>query len=67
MEKATYHDHLTRLREVFPGCEVISVPQAAKFCGCKPETLRGNKTFPMKKLGRYYRVPLINFARWLAG
>lgn len=35
MEKATYHDHLTRLREVFPGAEVISVPQAAKFCGVK--------------------------------
>ena len=66
MEKATYHDHLTRLREVFPGAEVISVPQAAKFCGVKPETLRSNKTFPMMKMGRYYRVPLINFARWLA-
>lgn len=66
MEKATYHEHLTRLREIFPGKESISVPQAAKVCGCKPETLRAAKGFPMVKVGRYHRVMIINFARWLA-
>jgi hypothetical protein len=66
MEKATFHDHLSRLREVFPDQESISIPQAAKFYGCKPETLRADKTFPAKRCGRYYRVMLINFARWLA-
>ncbi|MGM9566535.1 hypothetical protein [Evtepia sp.] len=70
MEKATYHEHLTRLREVFPGVESITVPEAAKFYGCKAQTLLGDKTFPAKKWGksgRYHRVMLINFARWLAG
>lgn len=67
MEKATYHDHLTRLREVFPDCESITIPQAAKFYGCHPDTLRSDRTFPAKKCGRYSKVMLINFARWLAG
>lgn len=66
MEKATFHDHLTRLREVFPDRECISIPQAAKFYGCNPNTLRQDKTFPAKKVGRYHKVTLINFARWLA-
>lgn len=69
MEKATFHDHLTRLREVFPDCESITVPQAAKFYGCKPSTLLADKTFPAHKTGqrgRYHRVMLINFARWLS-
>ena len=33
MEKATYHEHLTRLREAFPGAESITIPQAARFFG----------------------------------
>lgn len=66
MEKATYHEHLTRLREVFPDCEMISIPQAARFLKCAPVTLRQNKTFPARQMGRHLRVSLINFARWLA-
>ena len=66
MEKATFHEHLTRLREVFPDCETISIPQAAKFYGCHPNSLRRSKTFPARQMGRYARVTLINFARWLA-
>ena len=66
MEKATYHEHLTRLREAFPGAESITIPQAARFFGCDPRTLRGDKTFPAKKCGRCALIPLINFARWLA-
>ena len=40
MEKATFHDHLTRLRELFPERETITVAEAARLVGCKPQTGR---------------------------
>lgn len=69
MEKATFHDHLTRLRELFPERETITVAEAARLVGCKPQTLRESRDFPMKPVGRakrYHVVPIINLARWMA-
>ncbi len=69
MEKATFHDHLSRLRELFPERETITVAEAARLVGCKPQTLRESRDFPMKPVGRakrYHVVPIINLARWMA-
>ena len=67
MEKSAYHDHLTRLREKFPGQETINLKDAASYCGIDYRTLQAEKSFPVKRLGaRLYIVPIINLARWLA-
>lgn len=66
MEKATFNAHLSRLQEVFPGKETITIPDAAKFCGCDPRTLRADRSFPAKKFGNKMKVSVINLARWLA-
>lgn len=66
MEKQTYHAHLQALREHFPGVEMIPVKDAAAYVGCDPRTLKADRSFPIKKLGRFYSVSLINLARWLA-
>ena len=66
MEKATFHAQLTALREKFPEGELIFLKDAAKYIGCHYTTLQADKTFPIKRIGRYYMVSIINLARWLA-
>lgn len=66
MEKATFHEQLTALREKFPEGEMIGIKEAAKYVGCDYRTLQADKTFPLKRLGRSCMVSIINLARWLA-
>ena len=66
MEKATFHAQLTALREKFPEGELICLKDAAQYVGIDYRTLQGDRTFPMKKMGRKYMVSVINLARWLA-
>ena len=66
MEKATFHEELTALREKFPETELIGIRDAAKYIGCDYRSLLADRTFPLKKIGRHYKVSIINLARWLA-
>lgn len=66
MEKATFHEQLTALRERFPEGELIGIKAAAQYIGCDYRTLQADRTFPIKRIGRYYMVSVINLARWLA-
>ncbi len=66
MEKATFHAHLTALREKFPKGEMIYLKDAAQYLDIDYRTLQGDRTFPMKKIGRNYYVSIINLARWQA-
>lgn len=66
MEKATFHAQLTALREKFPEGELIFLKDAAAYIGCNYRTLQADRTFPIKKIGRFYMVSIINLARWLA-
>ena len=66
MEKATFHEQLSALREKFPEAELIGIKAAAQYIGCDYRTLQADRTFPLKKIGRHYKVSVINLARWLA-
>ena len=66
MEKATFHEQLTALRDKFPEGELIGIQEAARYVGCNYRTLQADRTFPIKRVGRYYMVSIINLARWLA-
>lgn len=67
MEKATFHDELERLYERFSrDCVFVHLSDAAKYCKMDPRTLLADKTFPYKKLGRKYQVPIVGLARWIA-
>ena len=66
MEKATFHDQLTALREKFPVGELIGIKEAAEYIGCDYRTLQADRSFPVKRIGRFYKVSIINLARWLA-
>ena len=66
-EKELMHEHLEQLYQRF-GREtaMITLRDAAQYCGLDPRTLLADKTFPVRPFGRQYRVALINLARWLA-
>lgn len=66
MDKETFHEHLTALRKRFPDRELIFLKDAAAYIGCNYRTLQADRTFPIKKIGRFYMVSIINLARWLA-
>lgn len=67
MEKELFNEHLNALYERFGrDTAFTSLKQAAKYCREDPRTLLADKTFPIKKQGRLYKVSIINFARWLA-
>lgn len=75
-ERPETHDHLEALYERYGKDTVfISLNEAAKYCKVDVRSLQSDKTFPIKIIGardpkakrikQRYRVPLINFARWL--
>ena len=67
MEKELFHEHLEALYQQFGRDKaMITLKDAAKYCGCDHRTLLADKTFPIKPQGRIYKVPLINLARWLS-
>lgn len=65
-EKELYREHLAELREAFGGQTVISLRQAAKYLRKKPETLLGDRSFPVKKTKDRYWITLVAFASWLS-
>ncbi len=65
-EKECYRDNLAALLEAFPGRQTINLVQAAQYLSTRPERLRSDKNFPMKKLAGQYIVSLVSFANWLS-
>lgn len=67
MEKENFHENLEALYQRF-GRDKAFIPlsHAAKYCGSDPRTLLADRTFPLKKLGRVYKISLIALARWLS-
>lgn len=64
-EKEGFREQLQRLTEMYPGREMISLPEACKVTGCYRRTLLQDKTFPRKKMGNIYKIPLVALARWM--
>ena len=44
---------------------MISLADACQVTGLYRRTLLKDKTFPRKKLGQVYRIPLVDLARWM--
>ena len=60
-----YKENLEELREVFGSEAMIPIGRAAEYLGTDRRTLLHDKTFPVRKIGDQYRVPVVNLARWL--
>ena len=65
-EAKYFRDNLESLRAYFPGKEMVSVPEAARYLGTTKESLFADDTFPILRLGKQSRVVLVNMAGWLA-
>ncbi len=67
MEKSLYHENLEQLYLHF-GRDVptVSLFRAAKYLHKDQRTLQADRTFPIRKIGKRYHVPLTGLARWLS-
>lgn len=65
-EKELYRDNLERLDQVFPGRDMLRLGEAAKYTGIHPDTLRGDRNFPKRRVGRNWMVPKTVLASWLS-
>lgn len=66
MEKPLYYDQLTALQAVFGDVPTISRAAACKYLKMDVRTVERIKDFPVKRVGRQFRVPLRGLARWLS-
>lgn len=60
-----YKENLAELREAFGNEATIPIGRAAEYLKIDRRTLLHDKSFPVRKVGNQYRVPLVNLARWL--
>lgn len=66
-EKEMFRDYVVALHEAFgPDAVLLPLNRVAKYLKKDPRSLLGDKTFPVKKVGGRYEVPLLGLARWLA-
>lgn len=61
-----YKENLEMLQGMFPGRALISLPQAAKAIGCKPDSLRIDPHLTKMKYGKQERVTLTALARYIS-
>ena len=67
MEKELYHENLELLYQRFGrDGPTVSLHQAAKYLHKDQRTLQADRSFPIKKVGGRYHVPLTGLARWLS-
>ena len=64
-EKEGFHEQLASLISRFPGREAISLEACCKILDTDRRILLKDKTFPAKKVGGKYMIPLVGLARWL--
>ena len=65
MEKRDYRDNLERLSQKFTG-ELIPYIQACDYIGCTRKQMDRDKSFPKKRVGGRYYVPVVALAKWLS-
>ena len=65
MERPGYREHLSELQQRF-SAGTISLAEAAAYLDIDRRTLLHDRTFPVIKAGRAYRVSLVSLARWLS-
>ena len=62
-EKEGFRDNLAVLMEMFPGRATITIPEAARVIGMKPETYRADRSWPRVSKGKQEVVSLGDLAR----
>lgn len=65
MEKRDYRDNLERLSQKFTG-ELIPYLEACNYIGCTRKQMDRDKSFPKKRVGGRYYVPVVALAKWLS-
>ncbi|MDR0905280.1 MAG: hypothetical protein LBN00_03750 [Oscillospiraceae bacterium] len=62
-EKEGFREALEQLSARFPEREAISLAECAEILGLHKETIAGDKTFPVMKIGNRRLVSLVALAR----
>ena len=65
-EREDFRDQLQALREQFAGQEVLTMDQSCKLLGLDRDALINDKSFPAKKVGKKYIIPIMPLARWMS-
>lgn len=65
-EREDFRDQLQALRERYEGQEVLTMEQSEKLLCVDRMALLSDKTFPVKKVGRRYIIPIVPLARWMS-
>lgn len=67
-EKEGYRDHLAFITSRFGEDKIaLTVQETCQLLGIHPETMRYDKKFPKRKIGRRVIVPVVELARWMCG
>ncbi len=66
MDANIYEANLERIYAEFGRVALVPLLSAAVFVGADWRTLRDDKKFPTKKIGRRYYVGSVALARWLS-
>ena len=64
-EKEGFREQLQSLMERFPGKEAVGLEACCEMLDTDRRILLKDKTFPAKKVGGKYMIPLDGLARWL--
>lgn len=64
-EKEGFREQLQSLMERFPGKEAVGLEACCEMLDTDRRVLLKDKTFPAKKVGGKYMIPLVGLARWL--
>lgn len=65
-DKQDFRENLARVSERANGAEMVPLLIAAKIVGLDYRTLKNDKSFPVKKIGRMYYVSVAGLARWMS-
>lgn len=65
-EKELFRDNLVVLREQFGETDLIPLKKVSDYIKVGDRTLKTDKNFPVKKIGRMYYVPIVGLASWLS-
>lgn len=65
MERAGFYETRAALTERFGDKALLHIGEVCEYLGADRRTLLADESFPVRKVGNQYRVPLISLARWL--
>lgn len=65
-EKELFRDTLVRLRELYPGREVLTLGETSKLMGLDGRTITNAKNSPVIKVRGRYVVPIIKLASFMS-